>query len=61
MLEVIGLKLAGLARPVVKLFCVVRNVDGTGPPFGIDCDNAPKIICGALMFSSALPTRLKNE
>ena len=61
MFEVIGLKLAGSAMPVVKLFCVVRKLAGTGPPAGMDCVRVPKLICGELMFSSALPTRLKNE
>ena len=46
--------------PVVKLFCVVRKVDGTGPPAGIDWLSTPNSACGALMPSCALPRRLKN-
>src|SRR5579871_1372503 len=58
-LELAGLKAAGLAMFVEKLFWVVRKVAGTGPPAGMVWLSTPKRACGALMPSCALPTRLK--
>ena len=60
MLETSGLKLVGLSMPVVKLFCVVRNVAGTSP-FTRDWLITPNSASGALIPSSALPGRLKKE
>ena len=59
-MESAGLKAAGLAMFRLKLFCVVRNVDGTAPPAGIYWLSTPKSACGALIPSCALPGRLKN-
>jgi len=60
MLEVSGLNADGLSMPVVKLFCVVRNVEGTAPPAGMDCVRIPNNACGALMPSCALPGRFSK-